>query len=215
MLAASDCADSDRHSILVIRGTNPVGYPGGVEVVNMQPPAHLIREGVEALPCIGDGRQLGTSGSPSILNASPEAAVGGGLALVRTGDRIRVDLNTCQVNLLVSDAELAARREAWTAAGGVGRAALADAVAGDPPPAGRPVRRRRRLRGHGQVSARRRDARHPPRQSLGTAGLALESCMRNTVRPGGQVAKPPAWLWIAGGNPNLVTVEGLSLLLLQ
>ena len=108
----------DRHSILVIRGTGPVGYPGGAEVVNMQPPAHLIREGVEALPCIGDGRQSGTSGSPSILNASPEAAVGGGLALVRTGDRIRVDLNRCEVNLLVSDEEMAARREAWEAAGG-------------------------------------------------------------------------------------------------
>ena len=86
----------DGHWILVMRGTGPVGYPGGAEVVNMRPPAELIRGGVQALPCIGDGRQSGTSGSPSILNASPEAAAGGGLALLRTGDRIRVDLKTAR-----------------------------------------------------------------------------------------------------------------------
>jgi len=79
-------------------------------VVNMRPPAALIRAGVDALPCIGDGRQSGTSGSPSILNASPEAAVGGGLALLRTGDRLRVDLNNRTVDLLVSDEELTRRR---------------------------------------------------------------------------------------------------------
>ena len=100
----------DETSILVIRGTGPIGYPGGAEVVNMRPPAALIRAGVHALPCIGDGRQSGTSGSPSILNASPEAAVGGGLALLKTGDRIRVDLKARTVNMLVDDAELAARR---------------------------------------------------------------------------------------------------------
>ena len=77
----------DENSILFIRGTGPIGYPGGAEVVNMQPPAALIKKGVHALPCIGDGRQSGTSGSPSILNASPEAAAGGGLALVKTGDQ--------------------------------------------------------------------------------------------------------------------------------
>ena len=82
----------DEHSILFIRGTGPIGYPGGAEVVNMQPPAALIKKGVHALPCIGDGRQSGTSGSPSILNASPEAAAGGGLALLKTGDRVRIDL---------------------------------------------------------------------------------------------------------------------------
>ncbi len=105
----------DERSILVIRGAGPIGYPGGAEVVNMRPPAALIRAGIDALPCLGDGRQSGTSGSPSILNASPEAAVGGGLALLRDGDRIRVDLNTRTVNLLVSDAELAARRAALAA----------------------------------------------------------------------------------------------------
>ena len=100
----------DECSILVIRGAGPVGYPGGAEVVNMRPPAALIRAGVHALPCIGDGRQSGTSGSPSILNASPEAAVGGGLALLRTGDRVRVDLNQRRVDMLIDEAEIARRR---------------------------------------------------------------------------------------------------------
>jgi dihydroxy-acid dehydratase len=100
----------DENSILVVRGAGPVGYPGGAEVVNMRPPAALIRAGVHALPCIGDGRQSGTSGSPSILNASPEAAVGGGLALLRTGDRVRIDLKARSANMLVDDAELDRRR---------------------------------------------------------------------------------------------------------
>jgi dihydroxy-acid dehydratase len=100
----------DEHCILVIRGTGPIGYPGGAEVVNMQPPDALLKRGVNELPCIGDGRQSGTSGSPSILNASPEAAAGGGLALLRTGDPIRIDLGKRSVNLLLPEAELAARR---------------------------------------------------------------------------------------------------------
>ncbi|WP_408591613.1 IlvD/Edd family dehydratase [Novosphingobium sp.] len=97
-------------SILVIRGAGPIGYPGGAEVVNMRPPAALIRAGIDALPCIGDGRQSGTSGSPSILNASPEAAAGGGLALLRSGDTVRIDLRARSVNVLISDEELAERR---------------------------------------------------------------------------------------------------------
>ncbi|MES1973834.1 MAG: IlvD/Edd family dehydratase [Pseudomonadota bacterium] len=104
----------DENSILVMRGAGPVGYPGGAEVVNMRPPAALIRAGIHALPCIGDGRQSGTSGSPSILNAAPEAAVGGGLALIQTGDRIRIDLNKRRADMLVDDAELARRRAALT-----------------------------------------------------------------------------------------------------
>ncbi|WP_225771085.1 IlvD/Edd family dehydratase [Inquilinus sp. Marseille-Q2685] len=108
----------DEFSILVIRGTGPIGYPGAAEVVNMQPPARLIQKGVHALPCIGDGRQSGTSGSPSILNASPEAAAGGGLALLQTGDKVRVDLRQRSVNVLVSDEELARRRTALEAQGG-------------------------------------------------------------------------------------------------
>ncbi|MGH6613492.1 IlvD/Edd family dehydratase [Sphingomonas sp.] len=105
----------DDRTILIMRGAGPVGYPGGAEVVNMGAPAALIRAGVHALPCIGDGRQSGTSGSPSILNASPEAAIGGGLAIVRTGDRIRIDLNTRRVDLLVDAAEIESRRVALAA----------------------------------------------------------------------------------------------------
>lgn len=104
--------------ILVMRGAGPIGYPGAAEVVNMQPPAYLIRQGVHSMPCIGDGRQSGTSGSPSILNASPETAAGGNLALLRTGDRIRIDLVQGRVDVLIDDAELAARRVAFDAEGG-------------------------------------------------------------------------------------------------
>ena len=104
----------DEDCILVMRGAGPVGYPGGAEVVNMQPPDALIKRGITELPCVGDGRQSGTSGSPSILNASPEAAVGGGLALVETGDRLRIDLNRREANLLVPDEEIARRRAGMT-----------------------------------------------------------------------------------------------------
>ncbi len=104
--------DIDETCMLVIRGVGPIGYPGGAEVVNMRAPAALIRAGVDALPCIGDGRQSGTSGSPSILNAAPEAAVGGGLALLRTGDRIRIDLKRRTAEMLVPEEELQRRREA-------------------------------------------------------------------------------------------------------
>ena len=108
----------DENCMLFIRGTGPIGYPGGAEVVNMQPPAALIKRGIHSLPCIGDGRQSGTSGSPSILNASPEAAAGGGLALLKTGDRIRVDLNKGEANILIPDEELAKRRTDLNAHGG-------------------------------------------------------------------------------------------------
>ncbi len=101
----------DEQCILVIRGCGTVGYPGSAEVVNMAPPSELIRRGIDSLPCLGDGRQSGTSASPSILNMSPEAAVGGGLALLRTGDRLRVDLNNRSVDLLVDEVELERRRE--------------------------------------------------------------------------------------------------------
>jgi len=101
-------------SMLFIRGVGPVGYPGSAEVVNMQPPDALLKMGIEHLPTVGDGRQSGTSESPSILNASPEAAIGGGLALIETGDRVRLDLNAGRLDLLISDADLAARRAAWS-----------------------------------------------------------------------------------------------------
>ncbi len=105
-------------TLLVMRGVGPIGYPGSAEVVNMRPPAYLIREGVHGLPCIGDGRQSGTSGSPSILNASPEAAADGGLALVRTGDRLRIDLRRGTADVLISPEELALRRRALKESGG-------------------------------------------------------------------------------------------------
>ena len=110
--------DVDENCLLFMRGTGPIGYPGGAEVVNMQPPAALLKRGIHSLPCIGDGRQSGTSGSPSILNASPEAAVGGGLALLQTGDRVRIDLNKGEANMLISDGELDARRKALADGGG-------------------------------------------------------------------------------------------------
>ena len=102
----------DAHCIMIMRGAGPKGYPGGAEVVNMRPPSYLIKKGIHALPCVGDGRQSGTSGSPSILNASPEAADGGGLALVQTGDRVRIDLRTCTADMLVDEDTLKARAEA-------------------------------------------------------------------------------------------------------
>ncbi|AVV33068.1 IlvD/Edd family dehydratase [Cobetia sp. SIMBA_158] len=108
----------DGRTILVMRGAGPVGHPGGAEVVNMQPPEALIRAGIDSLPCLGDGRQSGTSGSPSILNGSPEAAAGGALALLKSGDWVRVDLGRSEVMLKVDDAELAVRRECLEAEGG-------------------------------------------------------------------------------------------------
>ena len=102
----------DDTCMLFIRGCGPVGYPGSAEVVNMLPPDALVKEGVPELPCIGDGRQSGTSASPSILNASPESAIGGGLAILETGDTVCIDLNTRRVDVVISDEELQKRREA-------------------------------------------------------------------------------------------------------
>ena len=108
----------DEHCMLFIRGAGPIGYPGGAEVVNMQPPAALIKRGILSLPCIGDGRQSGTSGSPSILNASPEAAANGGLAILRTGDKVRIDLNKGSANILISDDEVRKRHAELKVQGG-------------------------------------------------------------------------------------------------
>ncbi len=105
----------DDNCLLFIRGCGPLGYPGSAEVVNMLPPDALVQAGTAELPCIGDGRQSGTSASPSILNASPESAAGGGLAILQTGDRIRIDLNTRKVDVLLSDEELKARWDAYEA----------------------------------------------------------------------------------------------------
>jgi len=105
----------DDETILFIRGVGCVGYPGSAEVVNMQPPDALLREGINHLPTVGDGRQSGTSESPSILNATPESVVGGGLAYLRTGDRVRLDLNACRLDALVPEEEWEDRRAAWVA----------------------------------------------------------------------------------------------------
>jgi dihydroxy-acid dehydratase len=106
------------NSILVMRGTGPIGYPGSAEVVNMQPPSYLLKQGIKALPCLGDGRQSGTSGSPSMLNASPEAAAGGGLAILKTGDIVRIDLKKGTANVLLSNAEITTRKAELAAKGG-------------------------------------------------------------------------------------------------
>jgi len=108
----------DQNTVLIMRGTGPLGYPGSAEVVNMRPPVALIKAGIHHLPCMGDGRQSGTSGSPSILNASPEAAANGGLALLKTGDRVRIDLRKGEVNVLISKEEYDSRKKALEAAGG-------------------------------------------------------------------------------------------------
>ncbi|MBK1622136.1 IlvD/Edd family dehydratase [Afifella marina] len=108
----------DENTILFMRGAGPIGYPGAAEVVNMRAPDYLLKRGIHSLPCIGDGRQSGTSGSPSILNASPEAAAGGGLGLLKTGDHVRIDLERGEANILISDGELEQRREALKEAGG-------------------------------------------------------------------------------------------------
>ena len=108
----------DEHCILFMRGAGPKGYPGGAEVVNMRAPSYLLKRGVKALPCIGDGRQSGTSGSPSILNAAPEAADNGGLAVLQTGDMVRIDLRKCTADILISEEDYADRLEKLMAAGG-------------------------------------------------------------------------------------------------
>ena len=108
----------DDTCMLFVRGVGPIGYPGAAEVVNMQPPAKLIKQGISELPCIGDGRQSGTSGSPSILNASPEAASGGGLAILQTNDKVRIDLNTRTANVLISKTEYERRHKALKKKGG-------------------------------------------------------------------------------------------------
>lgn len=116
--SASAAGAIDRRTILVMRGVGPLGYPGAAEVVNMHAPSRLLKQGVKDLPCIGDGRQSGTSAAPSILNATPEAADGGNLALLRDGDRVRVDLGARRVDILLPEEELKARRRELDARGG-------------------------------------------------------------------------------------------------
>ena len=188
----------DEHSILFIRGTGPIGYPGGAEVVNMQPPAALIKKGVHALPCVGDGRQSGTSGSPSILNASPEAAAGGGLALIKTGDRVRIDLKKRTANILISDEELNERRAALAANGGYAYPEEPDALAADPARDGGAVRRGHGAEARGPLSAPGADDGRAARQSL--TGL--------TGRTGGGVARTSRGLSIARTQEEIDALRG-------
>ena len=166
----------DEHTLLFMRGCRRDRLSGLGEVVNMQPPAALIKKGITSLPCIGDGRQSGTSGSPSILNASPEAAAGGGLALLETGDRVRIDLNKGTANILISKTELPMRRAALQTRGGYQVPNEPDAVAGDPARHGRPARRRHGAEARGEISARRAED-DAARQSLTLIPAIL-------VRPG-------------------------------
>ena len=108
----------DENCVLFMRGAGPIGYPGAAEVVNMRAPVYLLNKGISSLACIGDGRQSGTSGSPSILNASPEAASGGGLALLKTGDRVRIDLGNGTADILITDDDYKTRQADLAAAGG-------------------------------------------------------------------------------------------------
>ena len=101
----------DENSILIVRGCGPVGYPGSAEVINMQPPDRLLKKGINTLPTLGDGRQSGTSASPSILHVSPESAIGGDLGVVKTGDQIKIDLNKRRVDLLITQSEFKIRRK--------------------------------------------------------------------------------------------------------
>ncbi len=156
----------DASCILFMRGAGPTGYPGAAEVVNMRPPNYLIKKGVSALACIGDGRQSGTSGSPSILNASPEAATGGGLAILKTGDKVRIDLNkrVRRYPHLQGGVRRAPRIPAGPRRLQVSRPP--DAVAGDPARAGRRALGRNGAKARGQIPEDRQDQRHPARQSL-------------------------------------------------
>ncbi len=156
----------DQHTVLFMRGAGAIGYPGSAEVVNMQPPAALIKQGITSLACIGDGRQSGTSGSPSILNASPEAAAGGGLALLQTGDRVRIDLNKGSADILISADELAGAARGAAKGRRLSLSAEPDAVAGNPALDGRSARQRHGAGARREISARRAKIR-AARQSLG------------------------------------------------
>lgn len=160
-----------KDTLLFMRGTGPIGYPGAAEVVNMRPPAYLIREGMHALPCIGDGRQSGTSASPSILNASPEAALGSGLALLVSGDRVRIDLARGTVDVLISETELAKRKAALKARGHL--PGLTNSLAGNSTCARGPDEYRRHSGGVREIPALGANGRYTSRQPLGPRFLGF------------------------------------------
>ena len=179
----------DDRTILFIRGVGPIGYPGSAEVVNMQPPAALIKRGITSLPCIGDGRQSGTSGSPSILNASPEAAAGGGLALLKSGDRVRIDLRKGSADILISRAELATRRAKLESQGGFPYPASQTPWQEIQRVHGGPIVRWHGAQAGGQISAYRAEKRAAG-QSLGSR----HSGARRRREPGIQNRMPSVFL---------------------
>ena len=176
----------DERTMLFIRGVGPIGYPGSAEVVNMQPPAALIKQGITSLPCIGDGRQSGTSASPSIVNASPEAAIGGGLALLATGDRVRIDLNNGTANMLLPEGELARRRAALEKQGGYGIPPSQTPWQEIQRAHGRPARRRHGAQARGQISSGRAEER--------AAGQSLTRCHRDAHDASAGAAAPGRFL---------------------
>ncbi len=147
----------DENTILFIRGVGPLGYPGAAEVVNMRAPDYLLEKGIRALPCVGDGRQSGTSGSPSILNASPEAAAGGGLAILKNGDKVRIDLNKGTCDMLISADEIKKRRAELEKAGGYKVPEVANPLAGNLPSEHRSIGARHGAEGRHQIPAHRQD----------------------------------------------------------
>ena len=186
----------EEQSVLIIRNCGPVGYPGSAEVVNMQPPASLLKRGITTLPTMGDGRQSGTSGSPSILNVSPEAAVGGGLALLKTGDRIRIDLNNRKVDVLLPPGELEARRAAWKAPKLVNMTPWEEIYRSH----GRAARHRRVPGAGDAVSQRDRDARRIAQQPLSTHmqfGIAIPTAADSwrLVRRAEELGFSHAWFF--------------------
>ena len=170
----------DELCVLFMRGAGPVGYPGGAEVVNMRPPNYLIKKGVTELACIGDGRQSGTSGSPSILNASPEAATGGGLAILKTGDRVRIDLNKRTADILISKEEIDKRRASLQGHGGYQLPRAPDALAGDPARHRRRLLQRHGAEAGGEIPEDRQDQGHPARQPLkaGIEARPRDGCLQ-------------------------------------
>ncbi len=228
----------DEHTILFMRGAGPIGYPGAAEVVNMRAPDYLIKQGVTSLACIGDGRQSGTSGSPSILNASPEAAAGGNLAVLKTGDRVRIDLGRGTANILISDDELGRAPRGAEGRGRLQVSRAPDPLAGDPAHAGRSDGDRRGAGERRPVPAPRADEGRAPRQPLrppamqdpqnGATGAveaaplhildappAISAKVRPTIRqatrPGGSTSSAPPLREVVGeprGSRPRVATDG-------
>ena len=197
----------DEYTLLFIRGAGPIGYPGAAEVVNMQPPAALIKKGITSLPCIGDGRQSGTSGSPSILNASPEAAANGGLALLKTGDRVRIDLRKGTANILTSKAEMARRRAGAAEARRLPLSGKPDAMAGNSALHGRPAGGWHGAEACREISARRPERRRTrqPLRGIVSVSNRLKGKLALVTAAGQGIGRAIAEAFIAEGAKVIAT----------